>query len=362
VGEQQRRRIAALVAQLPESRVDGILISSIANIRYLTGFSGSSAILIVTPQDATLITDFRYKTQVTEEVGDSVSVLIDSESLWLSLWKHLGRSAGLKVIGFESAHLPHRDFERLLEAGARWQWRPLEDMVESLRQRKDKQEVELITRAAAVATTALQKTLPHISAGMSEYTIAGILEKELREAGSEGFPFATIVATGPRSALPHARTSARTVQKGEFLLIDYGAVVDGYCSDITRTFVVGAAGMRERELYGVVRSANELARLGIKAGMKGKDADAIARSHIERAGYGAEFGHGLGHGIGLQVHESPRLSRSAEAALPTGTVVTVEPGIYIPGWGGVRIEDDVYLSTDGPKVLTHFTRDLVEIR
>ncbi len=362
MGELQRRRLAVLVSQLSEARIDGILITCIPNIRYLTGFSGSSAILIVTPHDATLITDFRYKTQVADEVGETVAVLIDSESLWLSLWKHLGRSAGLKVIGFESVHMPHRDFERLLEAGARWQWRPVEEMVESLRQRKDKHELEMITAAAQVATTALHTMVQGVAAGMTEFAIAGLLEKALRDGGSEGFAFPTIVASGPRSALPHASTSRREVKKGELLLVDFGAVVGGYCSDVTRTFVVGAAGMREREIYAVVRTANESAARGIQAGMKGREADAIARSHIEGCGYGAEFGHGLGHGIGLQVHESPRLSRSAEGALPPSAVVTVEPGIYIPGWGGVRIEDDVYLSSDGPRVLTQFTRDLVEIR
>jgi Xaa-Pro aminopeptidase len=189
-----------------------------------------------------------------------------------------------------------------------------------------------------------------------------VLEKALRDRGSEGFPFQTIIASGPRSALPHARTSSREVRAGEFLLVDFGAVVGGYCSDITRTFVVGTAGAREREMHNLVRLANEAASAGIRGGMKGKDADAIARSHIERAGFGGEFGHGLGHGIGLEVHEAPRLSRTAEGALPTQAVVTVEPGVYIPGWGGVRIEDDVYLSSDGPRILTTFTRDLVELR
>jgi Xaa-Pro aminopeptidase len=152
------------------------------------------------------------------------------------------------------------------------------------------------------------------------------------------------------------------VQSGEFLLVDFGAVAGGYCSDITRTFVVGTAGVREREVHKLVRTANEAACAGIRGGMRGKDADALARSHIERAGFDAEFGHELGHGLGLEVHEAPRLSRSAEGALPTQAVVTVEPGVYIPGWGGVRIEDDVYLSTGGPRILSTFTRDLVELR
>ena len=362
MSETGRRRVAALLSQLLEHRVDGMLVTGLANIRYLTGFSGSSALALVTQHNTTLITDFRYKTQVAEEVDDDVVVLIDSESLWNSLWKQLAKFAHIKVIGFEGVHLSHRDFERLMEAGARWQWRPTEDVVEALRQRKDKHEVEQISAAATIATTALGALLHNVKPGMTETQIAGILEKSLRDCGSEAHPFSTIVASGPRSALPHERTSSRAVQSGELLLVDFGAVAGGYCADVTRTFVVGAAGMREREIYNVVRAANDIASRGIRAGMKGREVDAMARSHIERCGFGAEFGHGLGHGIGLQVHEAPRLSRTAEGVLPPAAVVTVEPGIYIPGWGGVRIEDDVYLSSDGPKVLTNFTRDLVEIR
>ena len=358
----EKRRLEQLNTQLADSRVDAMLVTSMPNIRYLTGFTGSTAILLVSASRTTLITDFRYKTQVEEEIGNFVAVVIDSESLWNSLWRLLGQIPSIRIIGFETLNISHRDYERTQEAGARWQWRPMEDQVEMQRQSKDVREVELIADAAAVATRALESWMPTVHAGMTELEIAGNLERTLRKEGSEGFPFATIVASGPRSALPHARTSPRTVGEGELLLIDFGAVVGGYCSDITRTFVVGSADTRTRDTHSIVRSANELASAGVRSGMKGRDADAIARTHIERAGFGNEFGHGLGHGIGLQVHEAPRLSRNAEGILPASAVVTIEPGIYIPGWGGVRIEDDVYLSTDGPRVLTHFTRDLVELR
>jgi Xaa-Pro aminopeptidase len=339
-----------------------MFITNPSNIRYLTGFTGSSAMLLVSTTGATLITDFRYKTQVAGEVDEHVTVLIDSESLWNSFWKQLTKVGVMKVIGFESQHLPHRDFERLVESGARWTWRPTEDVVESLRLRKDREELAQISAAAGIATAALGVMVKNVRAGMTETQIAGVLEKALRDGGSEGFPFPTIVASGPRSALPHARTSTRVVQDGELLLVDFGAVSGGYCADVTRTFVIGTAEPRTRDIYGIVRAANDIAARELRPGMKGKEADALARSHIERCGFASGFGHGLGHGIGLQVHEAPRLSRSAEAVLPAGAVVTVEPGIYIPGWGGVRIEDDVYLSSDGPKILTHFTRDLIEIR
>jgi Xaa-Pro aminopeptidase len=196
---------------------------------------------------------------------------------------------------------------------------------------------------------------------MSEFEVAGVLEKALRDEGSEGFPFPSIVASGDRSALPHARSSSRVLCAGDWLLLDFGAEHRGYCADITRTFVVGRASAEQRGFHAIVRQANELAIARVHAGMSGRDADAIAREYIARHGFGELFGHSLGHGLGLEVHEAPRLARTAEAALPQGAVVTIEPGIYRPGWGGVRIEDDVHLGPDGARVLTHFTHDLIEL-
>jgi Xaa-Pro aminopeptidase len=361
VSDQRPARLAALVDGLSAAHLDGLLLTGLSNIRYLTGFSGSSALLVVTPREVVLITDFRYQTQVAEEVGDLARVSIESSSLWTGLWQQLAALSGMKVIGFETAHIQHRDFQRLVEAGSRWQWRPTVDLVETLRERKDAGEIEQIRTAAQVATTALDATLPQLHAGMSELEVAGVLEKALRDSGSEGFPFPSIVASGERSALPHARSSPRVVKPGDFLLMDFGAEVNGYVSDVTRTVVVGSATDEQREVYEIVRNANERARAGVRAGMSGRDADAIARQYIERAGYGEQFGHSLGHGIGLEVHEAPRLARTAEGALAEGAVVTIEPGVYKPGWGGVRIEDDVVLAADGPQVLTDFPRELIEL-
>jgi Xaa-Pro aminopeptidase len=248
-----------------------------------------------------------------------------------------------------------------MEAGARWQWRPTLDLVETLRERKDPDEVKLIERAAGVAIRALERTLAEVRVGMSELQVAGVLERALRDEGSEGFPFPSIVATGPRSALPHARASSAKIRDGDILLLDFGAEVEGYCADITRTVVVGHATQEQRDVYDVVRQANEQASHEIRAGMTGRDADAIARGYIERRGFGELFGHGLGHGVGLEVHEAPRLARTADGALAEGAVVTIEPGVYRPGWGGVRIEDDVFLDATGPRILTNFTRELIEL-
>lgn len=361
MSDPRPRRIAALVDGLTAAHLDGLLLTGLSNIRYLTGFSGSSALLVVTPREVVLITDFRYQTQVVDEVGDLAKVAIESASLWTGLWQHLAQMPTVQVLGFETAHVQHRDFQRLVESGARWQWRPTVDLVETLRERKDGSEIARIQEAAGVATRALGRTLPQLRIGMSELQVAGVLEKALRDEGSEGFPFPSIVASGPRAALPHARSSTRTLESGDFLLMDFGAEVGGYCADVTRTVVMGRASEQHREIYDVVRVANEQASRGVRAGMTGRDADAIARHYIERAGFGELFGHSLGHGIGLEVHEAPRLARTAEGVLPEGAVVTIEPGIYRPGWGGVRIEDDVVLGTDGPHILTEFPRELMEL-
>jgi Xaa-Pro aminopeptidase len=360
VPDQRPRRLAALRERIEAAGLEGLLLTSLPNIRYLTGFSGSNALVVVTGREIVLITDFRYKTQVADETGDFARIVIESQSLWGALWRTLP-SLSVETLGFESAHLLHRDFQRLLDGGAQWQWRPATELVEALRERKDADEIAAIERAVRAAEEALGATVSRLQPGLTELAVAGLLESALRDAGSEGFAFPTIVAAGPRSALPHARSSVRRIERGDLLLIDFGAIVDGYCSDITRTFVMGRADDRQREIHGIVREANALAAAAVAPGMTGRDADAVARRYIESRGHGQEFGHSLGHGIGLEVHESPRLASSADAVLPSGAVVTIEPGIYLPDWGGVRIEDDVYLDGSGSRILTSFTRELLEL-
>lgn len=355
-------RLLALRDALARADLDGLLVSSLPNIRYLTGFSGSNALLLVTARESVLFTDFRYATQVGDEVGGAATVRIETTNLWSGLWMQIAAMGGVERLGFESAHLLHRDFQRLLEQGSRWQWRPAVDVIESLREQKDAGEIVLIERAVAMAEGALGATLPEVRPGLTETAIAGILERNLREAGSEAFPFPSIVASGPRSALPHARAADRVVTTGDFVLFDFGAVVGGYCSDITRTVVLGQASEEQRDVYDTVREANTRASGALRVGMRGMAADAVAREYIDARGYGEAFGHSLGHGIGLEVHESPRLAKTNDAPLSSGVVVTIEPGIYRPGWGGVRIEDDVLLTADGPRVLTSYSRTLLELQ
>jgi Xaa-Pro aminopeptidase len=239
---------------------------------------------------------------------------------------------------------------------------PTRDLVERQRAAKSPEEVAAITAAADLAQEALGEVLPGVRAGQTELEVGAVLEATLRRKGSQWHPFPTIVASGPRSALPHARTSPRAIAKGELLLIDFGAQVDGYCADLTRTAVVGApANERQRMLHELVQSAQRRAIEQLRAGMPAREGDALARDVIVTGGFGEAFGHSLGHGLGLEVHEAPRLAATSETPLPLHAVVTVEPGVYFPGWGGIRLEDDVYLAPEGARRLSDGRTELLEL-
>jgi Xaa-Pro aminopeptidase len=361
-GDFRHARQEALVRELGTEGLDGLLVTSRANIRYLTGFSGTAGLVLVARADVLLITDFRYDEQAHAEAGAVARVEVEGSSVWDRFFHELPSLGPLAWIGYEAHALTVKDAERFATAGNAWRWKQTTDLVERLRARKDPAEVAAIKSAARLATEALAHTLAGVRPGMTELDIAGALEGHLRHLGSEGHPFPTIVASGPRSALPHARSSTRPVAAGEWLLLDFGAQVDGYCADITRTVVVGRrADERQRALYELVRGAQAKARETVRAGMPGREADALARDLIEARGFGAAFGHSLGHGLGLEVHEAPRLSRTSTEALPQDAVVTIEPGVYIAGQGGVRIEDDVHLSGEGPVLLSDGRTELVEL-
>ncbi|MEW5917130.1 MAG: Xaa-Pro peptidase family protein, partial [Gemmatimonadota bacterium] len=354
-------RTQALLERLRHDAIDGMLVTNLPNVRYLTGFSGTSAMLLVTAVQRWLFTDFRYAVQAQAEAGSVADIVVETSSLWRGVWETLRGTRNLHSLGFESAHMPHRDFERLLKDGSAWTWMPLIDVIERLREVKDEGELSAIRDAGKVAAVALEKTLGCVTSGMTELQVAGVLEHALRDAGSEVAPFASIVASGERTALPHARAGRRAIARGDFLLLDFGATVNGYVSDVTRTVVVGRADERQRQVHAAVQAANEAARTRVRSGMTGKEADAIARGVLEQYGLNEAFGHGLGHGIGLEVHEGPRLSRISEQVLQEGAVVTIEPGVYVTGWGGVRIEDNVRLSAQGAELLTEMPRHLIEL-
>jgi Xaa-Pro aminopeptidase len=359
-GDRRLDRQAALRRRLDTLALDALLISHGPNVRYLTGFTGSAGLLLLTTDRTLLITDFRYSEQAPEETRGAADVALEESNLWDRLRRALETGARRRL-GFERDHVTVRDAERLsrLEVAEPV---PTSELVESERVIKDAGEVAAIGAAAEVAQAALAELLPTVRVGETEREIAARLELALRRRGSEWHPFRTIVATGPRSALPHARATARPVGQGEWLLIDFGAELDGYCADITRTVIVGAtADGRQREIYRIVAEAQRAAIAGLQPGMSGRVADALARDVIEAAGYGEAFGHSLGHGLGLEVHEAPRLARTALEPIPAGAVVTVEPGIYLQGWGGVRIEDDVHLAADGAHGLTDERTELLEL-
>lgn len=343
--------------------LDALLVTSRPNIRYLTGFSGSAGVAVATRRGLLLITDFRYDEQARQQCGAGARVEIESASVWDRLFKELTAFGGaLGTVGYEAHAVSVRDAERLSAAELQTQWKPAGELVERLRARKDSGEVAAIRAAATLAGEALTETLTAVRPGQTELEIAGMLEGALRRRGSEAHPFATIVASGPRTALPHAQTTRRVLAAGEWLLLDFGAMVDGYCADLTRTVIVGArADDAQRAHYELVAFAQRRAREGVRAGMSGRDADALARDPIEARGFGAAFGHSTGHGLGLEVHEAPRLARTAADPLPADAVVTIEPGVYVPGRGGVRIEDDVHLSAEGPVLLSDGLTDLVEL-
>ncbi|HET9065068.1 MAG TPA: Xaa-Pro peptidase family protein [Gemmatimonadales bacterium] len=359
MSDRHRARQEAVRAQLATVDVEAFVVTTLANIRWLTGFTGSAAMLLLTRDRCRLITDFRYAVQAPSEVAEAADVLVERASVWGRLAELLD-AGGWGRVGYEPHTLPARDARRLKRAVAGALIDGAE-VVERLREVKDDGEVALIRAAGALAIDALAEAVATVRPGDRELDVAARLEAALRSRGSEWHPFETIVATGERSALPHARTSTKALRRGDLLLIDFGAKVEGYCSDITRMFVLGPADDRQRTIHGLVASAQRTAREGIRAGMSGRTADALARDIIVQGGHGEAFGHSLGHGIGLDVHEGPRLATTVDRPIPEGAVVTVEPGIYLPGWGGVRLEDDVWLTADGPVLLTDGRTALIEL-
>jgi len=356
---ERRTRLLALVAR---EGLGGLIVTHLPNVRYLTGFTGTAGVVLLLPQDAVLVSDFRYRTQAEAEVGGEVRVEIAPSDVWERLWRVLAEYPGVERVGFEAQKVTVAEAERFTRVNGRTRFQPVKDLVERLRVSKDADEVAAIRAAGRLASEALAAALSCVRVGQREREVAARLEAELRSRGSEWHPFPTIVASGPRSALPHARTSDRVIEPGDWLLLDFGAQVDGYCADVSRSVVVGRpADERQRTVYELVREAQVTARQRVRPGMTGREADALARSLLEARGFGDAFGHSLGHGLGLEVHEGPRLSRLNEEPLPEGAVVTIEPGAYFPGWGGVRLEDDVWLGPGGPELLTDGDVELREL-
>lgn len=353
-------RLRRLRDLLHDRRLDGVLVSQPADVRWLTGFSGSAGLLIVEPGSATLITDFRYETQSADEVDDDISVVIATDDMLEALPDCLEGSAAVRI-GFDEHDLKVADRTALDEACGGVAWEPTGSIARGLRAEKDADEIDAIRQAAAVAEAALEQTLATVEEGATERDIAAELVYHLMRNGSESLPFEPIVAAGERSALPHARPGDRALREGDLLLLDFGAVVKGYCSDLTRSFTLGTAAPWQREIHGIVDEAVSSAVEAVAAGVPARDVDRAARTIIEGAGYGASFGHGTGHGVGLEVHELPRINARSRDLLAEGNVVTIEPGIYLPGRGGVRLEELIHAANGAPRLLTESSRALREL-
>jgi Xaa-Pro aminopeptidase len=346
---------------LPDQQLDGLLITSLPNIRYLSGFTGSTALLLVTERETLFITDPRYTLQAGRQVAGRI-ITVSTDKTYPQTAAEAIKGARLKRVGFESAHLTHKQLQEFSEkTGEAVAFVPTESAVENLRIVKDAQEIEALRRAVDLTSEVFEAFLGEIKPGVRERDLAVELEYRLRRRGADRLSFDIILASGYRSALPHGRASDKVIGHDEFVVCDFGIVLDGYCSDMTRTVYVGNPDGRAREIYDIVLSAQLNCEHNMRGGMDSRAIDALTRDVIAGQGYGEYYGHGTGHGVGLEVHEAPRVGRAANGTVPAGAIVTVEPGIYLPDWGGVRIEDMVVMTETGCEVLTPTPKELVAL-
>lgn len=353
-------RLDKLRSFLQAKKIDGVIINKLENLHYFSGFTGDDTILLVSAEKAELITDFRYVEQAQQQTK-SFDIIEQKEGL-LKVVAQRVRENGLKKIGFEGASLTYNDFSALHEM------MPMVRLdvpvkLDELRMIKDQEELALLRKAVAISDRAYEEIVNFIRPGVREIDIAVELEGCMRRLGSQKPAFTTIVASGNRGSLPHGFATEKLIVDGEFVTMDFGAVYQGYHSDITRTVCVGTADEKQREVYDVVLKAQQLGVRQVQVGKSGKSVDEDVRRYIMDAGYGRYFGHGLGHSVGLEIHEEPRLSPSSNCEhLVENMLVTVEPGIYIPDWGGIRIEDTVLVTADGGQPLTQSSKQLMEIK
>ncbi len=351
------QRLAALRSALVTHGWDAFVVSQPENRRYLSGFTGDAGLLLVTADTALLLTDFRYTEAAARQAPDFEIVRITRGPS--TVLAGLLADLGVKSAAFESAHLTVAEFQHWKDASTEVDWTPSQNIVEALRMIKEPAEIETIRRAVRLGDEALAHVLRDLRPSMTERDVAWELEVYMRTHGAEAVSFDLIVGSGPNGAMPHATTSDRRLQEREPIVIDMGALVDGYHSDLTRTVSLGQPDARWIELHDLVQRAQLAVEAVLGPGMTGLQADAIARDVIQSAGLGDVFGHGLGHGVGLAIHEGPRLASTSNDVLKPGMVVTVEPGVYLAGEGGIRIEDMAIITEDGCEVLSQATKDWI---
>ena len=345
------------------TRPTPLLVSSATNVRYLTGFTGEDSVLLVTRDRALIVSDGRFTTQLSQECPDLEARIRAIGQTQLEVVADVVGKLDVRRLAFESAALSVADFETLREKLPTVALLGVADRVETLRAIKDEDEVAAIREAIDFAERAFSMLRAGLRLGESEKDVADALEGYLRRCGASTASFPPIVAVGPRSALPHARPTAATrIGDADFVLIDWGATGQPYKSDLTRVLVTGKVTPKFETIYRTVLAAQERGIAAIRPGVMARDVDAEARSVIEDAGFGPFFDHGLGHGLGMDIHEAPRLRKGSDVPIRAGMVITVEPGIYLPDWGGIRIEDDVLVTPDGCEVLTRLPRALETVR
>ena len=345
------------------SGVQALFITDPHNMGYISGFNGEG-MLYISRKQKIIITDSRY-TEAAEKVSAGRGFRVTEENAAhkrKKILQDLIEEDKVSIVGYEDRFMHCYDFSRFVNwLPAIQQWLPMEDQITSIRQIKTPEEQEIMAHAEAIGDAAFADILKEIRLGMTELQLAAKLEYQMKMHGATGFSFSTIAASGLNYSMPHAVPGEKVIENGDFITMDFGCIWKGYCSDMTRTVVVGKANEKQKEIYGVVLEAQTEALNGLHAGMTGREADAIARNVITKAGYGSYFGHALGHSVGLYIHEKPTLSPADHTVLEPGMVETVEPGIYIPGFGGVRIEDMVIITENGIRNLTSSPKELIEL-
>lgn len=351
------KRIENLRKKIRKLKLDAVLVTKKENYMYFSGFTGSSAWLVITEQDAVLVTDFRYTLQAGKQAP-----LFEINTYKGSIIKELNdvmEDKKVERLGFEDSNLTVEKFNDYKSKLNLKELVPLGGILDEIREVKDSFELKVISKAVKIADDTFEHILKYIRPGVAEVELAAEMEFFMRKQGATGSSFETIVASGVRSSMPHGVASEKKLENGDAITFDFGALYNGYCSDMTRTVFLGKPDKKLEKIYKIVLEAQIESSKGVKKGANGKDIDAIARDYIAQNGYGENFGHGLGHGVGLEIHEEPRLSMTAGKNMKNGMVVTVEPGIYVDGLGGVRIEDMVVVKDENPMILTSSSKEMI---
>ncbi len=353
-------RLSEAKLLLTKTGCSHFLISDLTDVEYVSGFRSSNAAVIISKRRALILSDFRYKeaADLFCKKNPEWKFILVKEKFFSTIAQYIPEGS---TLGYQSDYLTVDNFNDLKRSLKKVNLKSVSKEISGLYLQKNQYELDCMSEAAAIGDKALKKLLSAIKPGITEIELTRKLERYCCDLGSEKQSFDTIMLFGKRSALPHGKPQDIELKKGDWILIDFGCTVNGFCSDMTRTFVYGKASPLHKEIYSIVKEAQELGRKAARAGMSSKELDAVARSFIEKKGYGKNFGHALGHGVGLRIHERPRVSPHVDEVLKENCVVTIEPGIYIADFGGVRIEDTVILKKDGAPVITNFTRDLIEL-